>query len=158
MGLIVGIAIPALISGIGSAAESEELILAGGGIAGSAFLILPPILFAGGNSARSDPRVRGLPGLRAVGWVMYGLTWGSLVASATAFAADSFDWGMGSAVAAGVFGVSSLLFFIIDDYVSAGQAARLLQREAGFAMAPTILPIGRASRIDGAALGFVGQF
>lgn len=122
--------------------------------AGALGAVMSPVAFVGGRSAReSAPGVRGVPALRVLGWVFYGLFLVAYGLDSVAVGADLYKqagWG----IALHAITSLGLVFFGIDDFVAAGQADRLAARKAaappppasgGLRLAPS-LGLARSSR------------
>jgi hypothetical protein len=123
---------------------------------------LGPVVEAGASSAAGS----GSPRARVVGWIAYALTlassigisatyWNSLDSEFSSGSRDTYCWVI---LGTATIGTLSMLLFSVDAFTSASQAKKMIQKSSGLTMAPTIVPIGRESRIDGAALGLVGRF
>jgi hypothetical protein len=133
-----------------------------GAVATSLLAAGGPIVFMGGNSARSESGVRGSFGLRLTGWITYGLT----LADATSLlgvGAANLTVPPGLIISAGLLGALSLTFFSIDALISRHEAieaesARTSAVETSF----RVLPVASAARLpDGSThpvFGFAGSF
>jgi len=109
------------------------------GIFATALMIASgPIVAVGGASARNHPNVTGLPALRVVSWIGYGLA----IADATAIIAVSYFDSIDDAqiLSVGVLGALSTLGLAADAGVSDRQA-RTLQRPASSAFQFNFNPI-----------------
>jgi hypothetical protein len=97
--------------------------------AGALGAIAAPVAFVGGRSAReSSPSVRGVPALRVLGWVFYGLYLVAYGLDSIAVGADLYKqagWG----IALHAITSLDLTFFAIDGFVAASQADRLAERK-----------------------------
>ncbi len=159
----VGIGAAAVVVGFGvvSAAtyDTTALAISSGAIAFIAAAAGAPIVAVGGASARFDPSITGIPGLRIAGWVGYGL---AMVTGAAMIISGFFvTYSPALILAVSGLGAASLVCLSVDAFSSANGADEYIASHA-HAGGPTVLPtltLSRGPRGDLApALALAGAF
>lgn len=157
--------------GIGAAATTDNQGTAIG--LGTACTVIAgvgvPIIAIGGGSARKNPSVSGIPGLRVAGWISYGLFMGDAV-TLIALGAANQNPGPAPIIGALSLGGFSLMAFAADAMASANKADALADpQESGSAakleLSPFVVPAPRmlhfnslGSQPQGALVGVFGRF
>ncbi len=125
-------------------------------------VILTPIIAGAGSGARSGTDVHGIVVLRVFGWILY-------VAGTVVGAFEMLTWYLNPSqlsgstmLAAGSCHAASLLFFVIDDFVSFGQvkgyASRMKTGQASLEVGQYVSPILLADGKVGLGYGLAGRF
>lgn len=158
--------------------EDDEAMI-WGGAATVLFAIWTPLVAKAARSARNgDPRVRGLVGMRVLGWIAYGGTLANAIVLLSLGLAEVTP-SEGHIIATGILGFASILCMSIDAFVSGAQAGRALRedriramshrrmvdadqkflnRESKVEWSVTPIPVMNDNRLTGAGLGVVGVF
>ncbi|MGI5864360.1 MAG: dickkopf-related protein [Myxococcales bacterium] len=164
----LGIASGVLVFGLALGAEAlngTDEALPVGIAATTLFAAMSPVVAGGAGSARSDPRVDGLLGMRILGWTTYGLGMANaLVLVAIGLADGSPDTGL--ITLAGGLGLVSLVSLSIDAFVSGAEARRLARDELAATstsdesprLGLSIAPLWRESQLAGGMVGVGGVF
>jgi hypothetical protein len=100
-----------------------------GGVAAVLFGVSVPVIAAGGSSARENPAVAGLPGLRISGWIGYAVALAD--AAYLLSQAGKNEPPDGQILSVGMLGAASMACFVADAFVSASEADRIMQFERG---------------------------
>ena len=134
---IIGLGAAAAVLGVGIASEmtkhplQPEPSLPLGALAAATRAAAGPVVFVGGRSARrSHPSVRGVPALRPIAWVTWGLGLagaGGLALASVFSESPPLD---GMIVTTAATGAASLLFFATDALIAAEQAVAVRKASA----------------------------
>jgi hypothetical protein len=121
---VIGVVGAAAIAGLtaGSVITHGKSASAALGIAGLATMtIVDPIVAIGARSARDNPVNQGLPTVRVLSWIGYGVTLASGIALSV-YGVDHDDVAPGLIASVGMLGVLSTVGFAVDAFTSARQA------------------------------------
>lgn len=162
---VIGIVGAAAVAGlsIGSAITHGKSASVALGVAGLATMtIVDPIVAIGGRSARDNPVNQGLPVVRVLSWIGYGVTLASSI-GLVVYGADHKDVAPGLIASVGMLGVLSTVGFAVDALTSARQAASpvggitALERDQ-FSLSPLLALAPGPDGAWTAALGARGKF
>jgi hypothetical protein len=116
-----------------------------------------PVVAVGGMSARDNPIIQGLPTVRVLSWVGYGVTLASGM-GLLVYGADHKDVSPGLIAVTGMVGVLSTVGFAVDAFVSAHQATSPVGGVTELKLMPTFALVPGPDGTFTAALGASGRF
>jgi hypothetical protein len=162
---VIGVVGAAAIAGLtaGSVITHGKSASAALGVAGLLTMtIVDPIVAIGARSARDNPVNQGLPTVRILSWIGYGVTLASGI-GLLVYGVDHKDAAPGLIASVGMLGVLSTVGFAVDSFSSARQASSPVGgitelRHGGFSWSPLFALAPGPDGALTAALGARGSF